>query len=91
MESGRFCNLELGQRICQMCDDASEDEFHFLYICPIYQNLRENLYLSYYNISKDFINLSNDQKFVYMLKQPIHNLIKYVTLAWNLGKRKLFY
>ena len=88
VESGRFCNLELGQRICQMCDNAIEDEFHFLCICPIYLNLRENLYSSYYNISNDFIDLSDDQKFVYMLKQPIRNLIKYVTLAWNLRKLK---
>ena len=68
-----------------------EDEFHFLCICPIYQNLRENLYSSYYNISNDFIDLSDDQKFVYMLKQPIRNLNKFVTLAWNLRKSKLFY
>ena len=27
VESGRFCNLELGQRICHMCDNAIEDEF----------------------------------------------------------------
>ena len=73
-----------------MCDNAIEDEFHFLCICPIYQNLRENLYSSYYNISNDFIDLSDDQKFVYMMKQPIRNLIKYVTLAWNLRKSKLF-
>ena len=91
VESGRFCNLELGQRICQMCDNAIEDEFHLLCICPIYQNLRENLYSLYYNICNDFIDLSDDQKFVYMLKQPIRNLIKYVTLAWNLRKSKLFY
>ena len=50
-----------------MCDNAIEDEFHFLCICPIYQNLRENLYSSYYNISNDFMDLSGDQKFVYML------------------------
>ena len=25
VESGRFCNFELGQRICQMCDNAIED------------------------------------------------------------------
>ena len=74
-----------------MCDNAIEDEFHFPCICPIYQNLRENLYASYYNISNDFIDLSDDQKFVYMLKQPICNVIKFVTLAWNLRKSKLFY
>ena len=39
----------------------------------------------------DFIALSNDPKLVYMLKQPIRNLIKYVTLAWNLRKTKLVY
>ena len=47
VENGRFCNLELGQRIWQMCDNAIEDEFHFLCICPIYENLGENLYSSY--------------------------------------------
>ena len=57
----------------------------------MYQNLRENLYSSYYNISNDFIDLSDDQNFIYMLKQSIRNLIKYVTLAWNLRKNKLFY
>ena len=37
------------------------------------------------------MDLSDGQKFVYMLKQPICNLIKYITLAWNLRKSKLLY
>ena len=30
-------------------------------------------------------------KNLFICKQPIRNLIKYVTLAWNLRKSKLFY
>ena len=90
VETGRFCNLVPDQRISQLCDTGIEGEFHCLCICPIYHNLRENLYSSYSAIFNEFHNLSDDQKFVFMLKHPIHNLVKYLTSAWSFRENKFF-
>ena len=33
VESGRFINLKLNERICQLCDlNCLEDEFQFMYL-----------------------------------------------------------
>ena len=76
-----FVTLSLVKEFAKCVIMQLKTSFIF-YVFLLYQNLRESLYSSYYNISNDFIDLSDDQKFVYMLKQPIRNLIKYVTLAW---------
>ena len=41
IEVGRHRGLQVEQRLCKMCHlNLVEDEFHFLMICPAYDNLR---------------------------------------------------
>ena len=44
IESGRINNIELRNRICPLCHSGEiEDEYHFVLICPFYDDLRVNL------------------------------------------------
>ena len=47
IEVGRHKGLEVEQRLCKMCQlNLVEDEFHFLAICPAYDNIRAGLLLA---------------------------------------------
>ena len=47
VESGRFNNMKLEDRICELCDDPKiEDEFCYLCVCQKYSNLRTTLFNS---------------------------------------------
>ena len=45
VETGRFNNTPLERRLCTCCSlNEIEDEYHFLMICPKYDNLRHSLF-----------------------------------------------
>lgn len=47
IETGRFVNLVVEERLCPVCDlGVVEDEIHFILHCPLYTNLRTNLFNS---------------------------------------------
>ena len=44
IESGRFNNIDVHDRICPLCDtNEIEDEYHFVLICPFFNDLRNHL------------------------------------------------
>ena len=52
VEQGRYYNVAKNQRICKMCSKSEiEDEFHFLLVCPCYDNFRK-MYINKYNYKK---------------------------------------
>ena len=45
IESGRYTKIPLEDRLCNFCDDrAIESEFHMLYQCSFYKNIRKDFY-----------------------------------------------
>jgi hypothetical protein len=51
IESGRYGSkrLERHERICQLCNtQAIEDEFHFILVCNLYQEIRTEFIKIYY-------------------------------------------
>ena len=43
IETGRYQNLDLSERVCFHCASCIEDEEHVLMVCPIYEDLRMSL------------------------------------------------
>ncbi len=42
IETGMWGNIPLEDRICKMCDSlAVEDEYHFIFHCSLYKNIRD--------------------------------------------------
>ncbi len=42
IETGRWGNIPLEDRICKMCDSlVVEDEYHFIFHCSLYNNISD--------------------------------------------------
>lgn len=55
IERGRYENIPREKRICKLCDSGNvENEFHFVFTCQKYQQLRDNSN----NILKNLFNLN---------------------------------
>ena len=48
IETGRYKNVPLEHRICPMCKSDVEDEYHVMFKCPAYNNLRKRYLKPYY-------------------------------------------
>ena len=91
VESGRFISQKIEERIFQLCDlNCVEDEIHFLCICPVYSDLRKDLYLKYSQLLKDFDSLTEGDVFISILKNPTRQLLKYIKRSWKVRKEKLY-
>ena len=44
IETGRYENKNVNERVCFICHEQIEDEKHVLLNCPLYANLRERLF-----------------------------------------------
>lgn len=80
IEEGRFRNIERNLRLCLKCNmHQVESEYHFLLVCPYYNDIR-NTYLPRYYCSWPTIN-----KFRTLMnstpKSKLVNLAKYIYLA----------
>ena len=80
IEKGRHLNLDEDYRYCPVCLHNGirivEDEIHFLLVCPLYSNLRKELFAtqwqtnfvcqrSFYNINKNKRNMGQLSKYIY--------------------------
>ena len=66
IEEGRRRNIAIRDRICKFCNTNSvEDEYHFLVICPMYNNLRLRF------LPKDLFLEPNYQKFIRFMSSPV--------------------
>ena len=65
VETGRWDKppVPYAQRKCQICDIEIEDEFHFMFVCPLYNADRTKLLPRYYRVNpsmQKFIDLMNE-------------------------------
>ena len=69
IETGRYSNppIPLMERFCPFCCDKVETEIHFLCDCHIYGDLRDSLFYSVSQHSPTFIDLSSEEKFIYLM------------------------
>lgn len=70
IETGRYNipKIPAEDRLCKFCNLAQvEDETHFISVCPLYKQERENLYKVAAKESKHFLNLSSENKFVWLM------------------------
>ena len=68
IETGRYENKNINERICFICKDKIEDEKHVILQCPLYADLRNDLYIEASNCNTDFNILSDSEKFVYLFQ-----------------------
>ena len=96
IETGRFQNIELNDRLCVFClgehpDSRNiEDEFHFLCECHKYDELRKCLFTKISNKFPEFVNMDNIDKFLLLNTHAQIDTAKFVNKAY-ITRRNLIY
>ena len=91
VETGRFQGNKLEERICKLCNtDSVEDEFHFLFDCPLYNDIRNDLFNEVLLEKPDFIYLDTDDQCKILFSTFHRKLAKYIHKAFNIRKNSLF-
>ena len=67
METGRYQNLDLSERVCFHCTSCIEDEEHVLMVCPAYDDLRLSLISEAFLVNPAIEGYSDMQKLCFLL------------------------
>lgn len=90
IETGRFERKKVEERVCFHCNNVVEDEKHVVLTCPLYADLRFNLYDEISKCDSNFNLLSDDDKFIYLFNTDVclNNVAK--TCFYILSRRNTF-
>ncbi len=87
IETGRYTNLVVENRICQLCDmNEVENEAHFLFDCNLYDVIRANFEA---DLGSPLQNMSVTEKFDFVFEHP-YSLGRFIRKAMNMRKDKLY-
>ena len=95
IELGRYhkpCSIPPEQRLRKLCN-YNEDEIHFLCVCPVYNNLRDELYTVMDKFQPSFMYLSilETNLFIVNMKHSSRKLISQVRIFSFQIKEFIFY
>ena len=84
VETGRFINLPLKDRICQQCTHNDiEDEIHFLFYCPLYRVERNKFFTDMLVNCPHFLGMSDVDKLIYCNNNETRKFAKFVKLIYK--------
>ena len=77
LETGRYENLQIDERLCLFCSDQSiENETHVLLKCPLYSDLRQNMFSDILRSYANFSTLDEQAKFKVILYSEHSDVIR---------------
>ena len=84
-------NLRPEERICSKCNfKETEDELHFIFICPLYSQFRQQLFDVCLLKDQNYALLSNEDKYIFMLNCCNTALAVYINDSWSERKKHIF-
>ena len=90
IETGRFRGTPLEERLCICCSENSiESEYHFIFECGFYENLRNSWFQNMDVNLTDFAVLSLCQKWTLIFSKP-KLTAKFITLAMEKRRQKIY-
>ncbi len=91
VETGRFANESRETRVCNLCHmNCIEDQYHFMFHCPLYDTYRNELLVKARNIINDWDNLSYGDKLSTLFIALPRSLGKYVKNSFVARQRTIF-
>ena len=91
VETGRFTNVKLEERFCKLClTGAIEDEHHFLFTCPLYEDIREDLFSNVTNSNPEFVYFEYNEQLKTLFNNHCRKLAKFVKKAYERRKSVLY-
>ena len=71
IETGRYEGLHQSRRVCPFCPDYVEDEYHVIFDCDLYNELRQELFQTAVIHNPFFANMPNEDKFIFLFSNPL--------------------
>ena len=91
IEVGRYKGIPEEQRLCVLCDlNVVEDEYHFLFHCPVYCELRNCLFEKIQLKNPDLFWLSEGEMLRWLFNEETFAMARFVENAWHLRQRTLY-
>ena len=91
IETGRFRNIKLEDRICTLCDQQEvESELHFLFECSCYNHLRQPWLQNICNSHMLFRDMSTKEKLCILFDKSHRSTAKFILNCFNHRKDQLF-
>ena len=85
--TGQTRSLKLEERVCSICSSGEvEDNYHFLLKCDIFADIRVDYINNIMRNNADFINLTSEQKFTFLITKCWRETLNFICKAW--AKRK---
>ena len=81
IEIGRFRNVELPNRLCQICNTEVEDEIHLLLTCTAYTEPRVKMFRKALELNHSFEIEDDFEKFTFLMSNLQKPVIKFLTCA----------
>ena len=91
VEVGRYSGTPEEQRVCALCDlGVVEDEYHFVFYCPLYHKPRVKLFEKIQNKNPDLFWMSESHMLNWLFSNEVFALGKYMERAWQLRWKSLY-
>ena len=91
IELGRFRNLPLESRICELCNSHNiEDEIHFTIDCSFYDDIRSQLFTKVCSTNEFFMELPSLAKYCYLMTD-VSNIKSLAKTVDSMFKRRQTY
>ena len=84
IETGRRDKIPKQERFCRFCPTEVEDEYHFLFRCPIYQNLRQLYILPITSSLNGFETLPDSTKIKHVMSATDFKIYKFLSDGMDL-------
>ena len=68
-----------------------ENEVHFILICPLYSNIRQNLLNPILTENPIFSNPSSPDQMIYLMQFCQHYVMSYIQSAWRIRSSNIIY
>ena len=83
IEIGTYNRTPLQDRICPLCEDGIEDEFHFLIKCKSLELTINEFFTKLENIVPSFSSMSDEEKFNFILKSNDFDICSVCAIGIN--------
>jgi len=90
VETGRYSNIPLQNRLCENCIDLVEDETHFIIHCTLYRDQRQTLFEKAIEMCPNFPMLSDKDKMCFLFNDMYKELCSFIVVCWNIRTNMLY-
>ena len=84
IETGLHKKLEREMRVCPLYHKGTEDEVHFLFYCPAYKVIREELFSNLNLTNTNFRFYTNNEKLEFLMFNLDKNIGKFIFNCFEL-------